>query len=36
MLHKPDKKGEKKTDTTFVQTIKNIRQHLSKKLQDLV
>ena len=30
------KRERKKTDTTFVHTIENIRQHLSKKLQDLV
>ena len=30
------KREKKKADTTFVQTIENIRQHLSKKLQDLI
>ena len=30
------KREKKKADTTFVQTIENIRQQLSKKLQDLI
>ena len=30
------KREKKKAGTTFVQTIENIRQHLSKKLQDLI
>ena len=30
------KREKEKADTTFVQTIENIRQHLSKKLQDLI